>query len=769
MPQLTRRRRPVAAIALAVFAIAFGVRLLHILQIRSTPFFTLLMGDSRAYDEWAVRIAGGDWIGHDVFYQAPLYPYFLGVVYSIAGRHLLIVRLLQAAIGSLSCVLLAWAVRELWSEAGGIIAGVMLALWAPAIFFDGLLQKSVLDVFFVCAIIALIVRLAPVPGSDRGRTRVGPANGQKTRSNGHRGREGPKIADSATASDGQLGKKRQQTDGDQPANRFRVSWVALGVTLGLLALTRENALALIVVVLAWTVWQPRRWLAAALVVAGLAVVLLPVAARNRAVGGGFFLTTSQFGPNFYIGNNAKADGTYASLRYGRGAPEFERQDATELAERAFGRPLTPAQVSSYWTNRALDFIASSPGAWLRLTARKIALLVNRVETVDTESQESYAEYSWPLFLLGPIAHFGVLVPLAVFGAWMAWPLRAPLGVLLALTVVYAASVVVFYVFARYRYPLVPPLIVFASIGIATVAASPRSVSTVRWPAFATIAAAVIFANWPLLSSSLMRAVTENNVGVALQEQRQYDDAIAHYRKAIELRAEYPPAYNNLGTALRAAGRVDEAIETYDRAIQLQPEFPDAQYNLANALFENGRTVDAIAHYQIALRSIPASVDVHTNLAIALAARGSTDEALAEFRAALQADPQSGRAHRNLADLLASRGETTEAIAHFERAIQIDPNDASAYYNLGSTLLELGRAQDALHAFGETVRLQPTFAEAHNNLGICFGSIGQIDAAITEFQTALRLKPDLEDARRNLQMALRVRQEGRPGATTGTSR
>ena len=47
------------------------------------------MGDSRGYDEWARRIAGGDWLGHEVFYQAPLYPYLLGVIYAIAGRHLL--------------------------------------------------------------------------------------------------------------------------------------------------------------------------------------------------------------------------------------------------------------------------------------------------------------------------------------------------------------------------------------------------------------------------------------------------------------------------------------------------------------------------------------------------------------------------------------------------------------------------------------------------------------------------------------------------------
>src|SRR4029078_12637983 len=91
----------------------------------------------------------------DVFYQAPLYPYLLGVIYAIAGRHLLLVRIVQAVIGAASCALLGLAAARLFSRPSdeargrrpGIAAGLMLALYAPAIFFDGLLQKSVLDVF----------------------------------------------------------------------------------------------------------------------------------------------------------------------------------------------------------------------------------------------------------------------------------------------------------------------------------------------------------------------------------------------------------------------------------------------------------------------------------------------------------------------------------------------------------------------------------------------------------------------------------------------
>jgi 4-amino-4-deoxy-L-arabinose transferase-like glycosyltransferase len=152
-------------LAFAIFAVALLVRLVHVWQIHRAPFFSLLMGDSHGYDEWARRISAGDWFGHEVFYQAPLYPYLLGVIYAIAGRHLLLVRIVQAIIGSASCSLLALAAARLFSrravlrhaqdgpEPGrraGIAAGLMLALYAPAIFFDGLLQKSVLDVFFVC-------------------------------------------------------------------------------------------------------------------------------------------------------------------------------------------------------------------------------------------------------------------------------------------------------------------------------------------------------------------------------------------------------------------------------------------------------------------------------------------------------------------------------------------------------------------------------------------------------------------------------------------
>ena len=348
-PAAARSDRPFLRRAAVIFAVALAVRLVHVWLLSRSPYYTALLGDAKGYDDWARRIAAGDWLGTDVFYQAPLYPYVLGVIYRIAGHSLTAVRIVQAIVGAGSCALLGLAGYRFFSPRVGSVAGFALAVYAPAIFFDALLQKSSLDLFFVTLSLWLTGRLADDTGNRR-------------------------------------------------------SWLWLGVAMGALSLTRENALVFVAVILAWVLfgsttpalsWGTRAGFAATFV-AGLALVLLPVALRNYAVGGGFYLTTSQFGPNFYIGNNPQADGTYMALRYGRGAPEYERQDATELAEHAVGRTLTPGEVSAYWTGRAFDFITTRPAQWVALVGRKGALLVNATEMLDTESQESHAEYSWVL-------------------------------------------------------------------------------------------------------------------------------------------------------------------------------------------------------------------------------------------------------------------------------------------------------------------------------------------------------------------------------------
>jgi tetratricopeptide (TPR) repeat protein len=606
------------AVPWVIFAIALSVRLLHVWLMRDTPYLSVLTGDSRAYDEWATRIAGGDWIGGEVFYQAPLYPYFLAVIYASAGRDLLMVRVVQAVLGACATALLADAGARAFSRRTGTIAGVLMAFYAPAIFLGALIQKSVLDVFLVCLIIWVIARAGE-------------------------------------------------------HDHARREWLVLGIALGLLCLTRENALLLVPVPLLFV-----RRSSAALIVAGVALVLLPVALRNQSVGGGFYLTTAQFGPNLYIGNHPGADGTYQALREGRGDPAFERLDATELAEAARGRRLTPAEVSAYWRDEALRYVREHPVDWLRLMGRKALLLVSATELPDTEAQESHADESLVLAVLQPVSHFGIVMPLALLGIVVTWRTGPYTRMYVALAAVYAASVLAFFVFARYRYPLVPFLLLFAAAGIAGVQTFVRTASARQQVVVGTAMAAVLaLALRPVLASDAMRAISATNVGVALQAQGRDDEAAEQYRRAISARPDYAPAYNNLGVVLRNRGRIDEAIAAYRQSLAYHPDDAGTRLNLGEALLYQGRGQEAIDEYRRRVELAPRDPAYRYDLGNVLLETGHIEAAEHEFRALVALAPDAAQAHNRLGVALAAQERFDEAMAAFERALQLQPDFAEA--------------------------------------------------------------------------------------------
>src|SRR2546427_8115233 len=151
-----------------------------------------------------------------------------------------------------------------------------------------------------------------------------------------------------------------------------------------------------------------------MLVAGLLVALGPVAVRNRAVSGEWVLVSSHGGLNFYIGNNAEADGTYRSVP--GIAPDIEGQvrDARTVAETAAGRPLRASEVSRHFYGRAWKWIALRPGAAFRLFLRKLAFCFN---AVDLSLNYSYAYYSRDEATLLRVLVVGpwLLVPLGLVG------------------------------------------------------------------------------------------------------------------------------------------------------------------------------------------------------------------------------------------------------------------------------------------------------------------------------------------------------------------
>ena len=629
--------------------------MLYLFQIESIPVFYYLPGDPLAYDQWAQRIAGGDWIGQSVFYQAPLYPYFLAVLELILGHDLWSIRVAQIILSAAACGLLYLAGKRFFSRPTGIVAGLILCFNAPAIFFGSVIDKTVTDLFLV---VVLLVVLSSAALHKQSKT-----------------------------------------------------FLAVGITLGLLALSRENTLIWAAVIPVW-IWhyfaaesriRRAQWLGFFL--AGMALVLLPVGLRNFTVGGQFTLTTSQLGPNFYIGNNPSADGTYASIRLATGEKQFEQPEAQRLAEQAAGQALSTAQVSSYWLGRSLEYIRAQPMHWLGLLWKKWLIVWNVRELEDSDDFYLYQKWSWLLAALAWFNHFGILAPLAAVGVAATLRDWRRLWLLHALLLSFAASVALFFIFGRYRFPLVPFLALFAAAGAV------ESVGLYHQRQFTKLAAcggvlviAALLVFWPVVGRPGPSA----------------------------------PGYTYLANGYAKQGKIDEAIRSAQAALAIDPTYGVAHYNLANWYIEKRRVDEAIDHYRQALQVYPRYVEARGNLGKALTLDGKYAEAAEQYRQALKFQPEESRLYLALGETLVLQGQLAGAIEQLQRALKLNPNSSQAHNSLGRVLAAQGELGRAVEQFREAVRLEPGSVKARENLALALAEQGKPEEALYQRREAARL-------------------------------
>lgn len=105
----------------------------------------------------------------------------------------------------------------------------------------------------------------------------------------------------------------------------------------------------------------------------------------------------------------------------------------------------------------------------------------------------------------------------------------------------------------------------------------------------------------------------NDLGNALRDCGERDEAFATWRRASELAPREPMPHYNLGRNLLLEGRTGPALEALERACALAPSFVPAQVMFGDALTYVGRFDDADAAYRAALRAHPASGDAWRGL------------------------------------------------------------------------------------------------------------------------------------------------------------
>ena len=234
-----------------------------------------------------------------------------------------------------------------------------------------------------------------------------------------------------------------------------------------------------------------------------------------------------------------------------------------------------------------------------------------------------------------------------------------------------------------------------------------------------------------------------------QQTAVYHDLITLYTTTLALNPGCWMAHYNLGIALRDRGETDQAITHYRQAIALRPSYAEAHYNLGRLLADKGEFNDAVDQYQVALTVNPDDAEAHNNLGATFVQQGRIDDAIAHYQKALAIQPDYAEASCNLADALLSEADIDGAIIHYLTCVAALPNQPDAQYNLASALLRTGRIDEAIVHYEKVLELLPENANARVNLGSAFLAKDRVVDAITEYKEALRLAPDNVAAQSNL--------------------
>ncbi len=656
--------------AVSIFSLAFLLRLIYIFEISASPFFENLVIDCRRYSEWGMEIAAGNWLGDGVYYQSPLYAYFLGFIYRFITTDLFAVRLIQAVFGSASCILLYFIATRLFDRRAGLLAGFLAAAFAPLIYYDCMIMKTVLSVFL--AALGLLLLLKAIESNRPGL------------------------------------------------------WLACGLVWGAAALARENYL---LIAAAFGVWQIIRHLRNRhalrlrpfwLYVAGIFLVIAPVTIRNVTVSGEFALVTSNLGQNLYIGNNpVNRTGSYEAPEFVVASPLYEEKAFRESAEKLTGRTMTTGEVSAFFRRRALDWMSEHPGPALALTGKKFLLFFNNYEVADNQSIYFMERYSRLLAL--DFLRFWLVAPLGILGLVLLWHRRGKLAPLYIFGVLYAASVIAFFVFSRYRLPVVVVLLPVAAYAVFWLIdrLKAREWKAVRAPAV-VLACLFAFAFVPTYS---LRA----NSGDPQDFHTYHDEVMAmrfinlgqiHRRLAenLQKRSEDTPALLELR----------KAREAFREAKRLLPRAAEPHLYDAEALRQAGYLGKAEQEYRIAISKAPSLASSYVALAELLLddRLGAIMEAREQLEEALSREPDSERANGLYSQVCNILSDTE----FFEKKLEERPNDPWVLtYSAVAALLNRD-TEAAFPALEKALKLDPRYVPANNATALAFLKIGEYDHA-----------------------------------------
>ncbi|MEG4207924.1 tetratricopeptide repeat protein [Microcoleus sp. Pol7_A1] len=239
----------------------------------------------------------------------------------------------------------------------------------------------------------------------------------------------------------------------------------------------------------------------------------------------------------------------------------------------------------------------------------------------------------------------------------------------------------------------------------------------------------------------------HNLGNSLQESGRFDDAVAAYKKAIELNPNFSWSYHSLGDVLLKLEKWEEAVAAYKKAVELNPDFSWSYHNLGDALLKLRRWEEAAAAYRCEIAFNSDFAWSFCNLGDALTKLKQWDEAIATYLKAVEIDENLPGIYDKLGYAVGQTESDLKLVLE-QFKLQITPENREFYWQLGKNLAQYDRPKSAIIIYKLLLTTMPSCAaqsveleELLQQQEKCVSEALEEDRALASSRATVAQKPD----------------------------
>jgi tetratricopeptide (TPR) repeat protein len=229
-------------------------------------------------------------------------------------------------------------------------------------------------------------------------------------------------------------------------------------------------------------------------------------------------------------------------------------------------------------------------------------------------------------------------------------------------------------------------------------------------------------------------------------QKQCEQALASYGKAVAQDPQYGPEYNSRGVVYFEMGQFDKAVKEYSEALRLNPKQTWPFENRGTAYLKLKDYDKAIADFTKALELKPTRAELYNLRGLAHRQKGDITAALDDYGNAIKLQPNNVIALFNRAVALAQMGGKSEqALEDLSKAVSINPKFKEAFFQRAKVYQADKRYEEAIKDFSKVTELDPGYALAWYEMGMCVDSGSKdLTTAISHYTKAIELKPEFRE-------------------------